>query len=193
MLAKESNSDSFDLTDHFLLAMPAMVDPNFNGTVVYVVEHNPKGAMGIVINRPMEMNLSGLFKKIDLTLQEQVLANAAVLLGGPVQNDRGFVLHSPVGEWSSSIKINATVALTSSRDVLEAVAAGTGPAQVTVALGYAGWGAGQIESEIAQNAWLSVKADPAVLFDNAIDARLQNAFKRLGIDPVLLSTTVGHA
>ncbi len=193
MLAKESISDSFDLTDHFLLAMPAMVDPNFSGTVVYVVEHNAKGAMGIVINRPMEMNLSGLFKKIDLALQEQVLAKAAVLLGGPVQNDRGFVLHSPVGEWSSSIKINATVALTSSRDVLEAVAAGTGPAQVAVALGYAGWGAGQIESEIAQNAWLSVKADPAVLFDDAIDARLQNAFKRLGIDPVLLSTTVGHA
>jgi putative transcriptional regulator len=193
MLAKESISDSFDLTDHFLLAMPAMVDPNFSGTVVYVVEHNPKGAMGIVINRPMEMNLSGLFKKIDLALQEQVLAKAAVLLGGPVQNDRGFVLHSPVGEWSSSIKINATVALTSSRDVLEAVAAGTGPTQVAVALGYAGWGAGQIESEIAQNAWLSVKADPAVLFDDAIDARLQNAFKRLGIDPVLLSTTVGHA
>ncbi len=186
-----------DLTDHFLIAMPAMADPNFAGTVIYIVEHSPKGAMGVVINRPIELTLGDLFDRIDLRLSDeqksQPFAADPVFLGGPVQNDRGFVLHRPHGQWTSSIKINSEIALTSSKDVLESVARGTGPQDVVVALGYAGWSAGQLEQEIAQNAWLTVKADQALIFEAEPEQRQQRAFALLGIDPRLLSFTAGHA
>ena len=182
-----------DLTDHLLLAMPLMTDPNFSGTVVYIVEHGDKGAMGLVINRTLELTVSDLFERIDLKCEQEPLANQPVLLGGPVHNDRGFVLHRPIGNWSSSIQINDAVALTSSRDVLESVAKGAGPQDVIVALGYAGWGAGQIEAEIAQNAWLTVRASDALIFDVAPKDRHAMAFRLLGVDPLLMSGTAGHA
>ena len=185
--------DSLDLTDHLLLAMPAMTDANFSGTVVYIVEHNEKGAMGLVINRQLELTVSDLFERIDLKCDAQPLADQPVLLGGPVHNDRGFVLHRPIGSWSSSIRINDSVALTSSRDVLESVARGAGPDDVIVALGYAGWGAGQIEAEIAQNAWLTVRASEAIIFDSQAKDRHAKAYQLLGFDPLLMASTAGHA
>jgi putative transcriptional regulator len=184
---------ALDLTDHFLIAMPAMTDPNFAGTLIYVVEHGKKGAMGVVVNRPIELTMSDLFDRIDLKLTDQPIASQAVLLGGPVQNDRGFVLHRPAGQWSSSVRVNEQVALTSSKDVLESVAKGEGPLDVVVALGYAGWGAGQLEDEIAQNAWLTVQGDAKILFESPASERQHLAFDLLGIDPNLMSSNAGHA
>ena len=184
---------SLNLTDHLLLAMPLMTDPNFSGTVIYIVEHSEKGAMGLVLNRTLELTVSDLFERIDLKCAQEPLANQPVLLGGPVHNDRGFVLHRPLGSWTSSIRINDAVALTSSRDVLESVAKGTGPQDVIVALGYAGWGAGQIEAEIAQNAWLTVRASDSLIFEVAPKDRHAMAFRLLGVDPLLMSGTAGHA
>jgi putative transcriptional regulator len=184
---------AMDLTDHFLIAMPAMTDPNFAGTLIYIVEHGKKGAMGVVVNRPIELTMSDLFDRIDLKLEHQPIASQVVLLGGPVQNDRGFVLHRPPGQWSSSIRVNDQVALTSSKDVLESVAKGEGPQDIVVALGYAGWGAGQLENEIAQNAWLTVPGDANILFESLPADRQSLAFDLLGIDPLLMSANAGHA
>jgi putative transcriptional regulator len=182
-----------DLTNHFLLAMPAMADPNFGGAVVFVAEHSAKGALGLVINRPMELDLQSLFERIDLKLEIAPLAKAPVFFGGPVQTDRGFVLHEPLGSWSSTVSIGDSIGLTSSKDVLEAVANGAGPQRLLVTLGYAGWGPGQLEDEIARNAWLTVEADPDLIFDVPVPERLNRAFGLLGVDPAFLSSAAGHA
>jgi putative transcriptional regulator len=182
-----------NLSNHFLLAMPGMVDPNFGGSVVFLAEHSPKGALGLVINRPMEIDLSTLFERIDLKLERAPLAGEPVLYGGPVQTDRGFVLHRPVGAWGSTVKVGGTVGLTSSKDVLEAVAQGGGPDHLLVTLGYSGWGPGQLEDEIARNAWLTAPADADVIFDTPVEQRLARAFGLLGIDPAFLSSAAGHA
>jgi putative transcriptional regulator len=182
-----------NLTNHFLLAMPAMADPNFGGAVVFIAEHSAKGALGLVINRPMELDLQALFERIDLKLEIGPLKATPVFFGGPVQTDRGFVLHEPRGEWSSTVSIGDSLGLTSSKDVLEAVAAGDGPERLLVTLGYAGWGPGQLEDEIARNAWLTVAADPAVIFDTPVAQRLLRAYRLLGIDPAFLSSAAGHA
>ncbi|HOA92683.1 MAG TPA: YqgE/AlgH family protein [Quisquiliibacterium sp.] len=182
-----------NLTNHFLLAMPGMADDNFGGTVVFVAEHGPKGALGLVINRPMELDLRTLFARIDLKLESGAFADLPVFFGGPVQSDRGFVLHQPLGAWSSTVTVGDDVGLTSSKDVLEAVAAGRGPDRMLVTLGYSGWGPGQLEDEIARNAWLTVPADPDVLFDVPVEQRVARAFGLLGIDPVFLSSAAGHA
>lgn len=181
-----------DLSNQFLMAMPGMVSGELAGTVIYLCEHSPKGALGLVINRPTDLSLAGLLEQIDLKLEIAPGRNAAVFFGGPVQTDRGFVLHSPAGEYSSSIKLGS-MALTTSRDVLEAVAGGHGPEQLFVTLGYAGWGAGQLENELAQNAWLSVAAQQDIIFDLPPQERYAAAFKLLGIDPVMLTGTAGHA
>jgi putative transcriptional regulator len=186
-------TDLVDLTNHFLLAMPSMADPNFGGAVVFVAEHSAKGALGLVINRPMELDLRSLFERIDLELEIAPLASSPVYFGGPVQTDRGFVLHQPLGMWSSTVSIDGRLGLTSSKDVLEAVASGAGPARMLVTLGYSGWGPGQLEDEIAHNAWLTVAADPEVIFDTPAEQRLQRAFALLGIDPAFLSSSAGHA
>jgi putative transcriptional regulator len=186
-------SNLTNLTNHFLLAMPSMADPNFGGAVVFVAEHSPKGALGLVINRPMELDLQSLFERIDLKLEIAPLAGSPVFFGGPVQTDRGFVLHQPLGAWSSTVSIDGRLGLTSSKDVLEAVAAGAGPSRMLVTLGYSGWGPGQLEDEIAHNAWLTVAADPDVIFDTPPEQRLQRAFALLGIDPAFLSSSAGHA
>jgi len=182
-----------NLTHHFLIAMPAMADPNFAHTLTYVCEHNKDGALGIVVNKPIDMTLSALFEQIKVPLADRALREAPVHFGGPVQIDRGFVLHRPLGNWQSTLAIGDGMGLTTSKDVLEAVGRGEGPSDVFVSLGYAGWEAGQLESELAQNAWLTVEADADVLFDVPPEQRLPAAMQLLGIDFSSLSEDVGHA
>lgn len=182
-----------NLTHHFLLAMPGLSDPNFVGSVVYIADHSERGAMGLVINRPMDMDLNGLLEHINLVSSHPPGGESPVLYGGPVQTDRGLVLHSPVGNWSSTMKITPELGLTSSKDILEAFAAGQGPEQIMVVLGYSGWGPGQLETEIAGNAWLTTPAEPDLLFDVPADDRLDRAFGLLGINPAFLSSEAGHA
>ena len=183
---------SIDLSNQFLMAMPGMVGGELAGTVIYICEHGPKGALGLVINRPTDLSLSSLLEKIDLKLEISPFESNPVFFGGPVQTDRGFVLHTPMGEYSSSIKLGA-LALTTSRDVLQEVAAGKGPDKVLVTLGYAGWGAGQLEHELAQNAWLNVLADTDIIFSTPPEQRYPAALKLLGIDPIMLTGAAGHA
>jgi putative transcriptional regulator len=186
-------NSSANFTDHFLIAMPGMVDPNFANTLTYVCEHSAEGALGIVVNKPIDMKLAALFEQIDVALADAGLRASPVHFGGPVQVDRGFVLHRPLGNWQSTLAVSDDIGLTTSKDVLEALARGEGPQDVFVSLGYAGWSAGQLEQEIAQNAWLTVAADPEVLFDTPAEARLPAAMKLLGIDFSRLSDDVGHA
>ena len=184
-------SDGY-LSNQFLIAMPGMVDPNFSQTVTLICEHGPKGALGIVINRALPMNLGDVFEQLGLSSNDLVLARQPVLRGGPVQTDRGFVLHRPLGNWQSTLAINDGLGLTTSKDVLEAAGRGEGPKDIFVSLGYAGWSAGQLEAELAQNAWLTVEADPDLLFDLPAEGRLPAAVRLLGIDISRLSDTAGH-
>jgi putative transcriptional regulator len=193
-----SDSDlSLNLADHFLIAMPSMLDPMFGGTVIYLCEHNANGALGIIVNKATDMTLDVLLERIEL--EEEIaprrasLAKKTVLFGGPVQVERGFVLHSPHGNFSSMMPVTDDIALTTSKDVLEAVAAGEGPGRLLVTLGCSGWSAGQLEQEIVNNGWLTVKADPAILFDLPIEERFVAAMKLLGIDPMMLAGSAGHA
>ncbi len=186
-------TDSLNLTAHFLIAMPAMADPRFANTLTYVCEHSKDGALGIVINRPIDMTLSSLFDQINVPLNNNPVGAAPVHFGGPVQIDRGFVLHRPLGNWQSTLAISDELGLTTSKDVLEAVARGEGPKDVFVSLGYAGWSAGQLEQELAQNAWLTVEANADVLFDVPPEQRLPAAMSLLGIDFARLSEGAGHA
>lgn len=188
---------SINLTHHFLIAMPGMADETFSGTVVYVWEHTDQGALGLVINRPIELKLANLFEKVDLTLGRDDLAEDPVYYGGPVQTERGFVLHDRLGEesgtYSSTLPIQGGLEMTTSRDVLEALSLGAGPRRVLVTLGYSGWGAGQVEDEISRNGWLTVDADTAVIFDTPVEERYGRALALLGIDPTALSPQAGHA
>ena len=181
-----------NLTHHFLIAMPAMADPHFAHTLTYVCEHSKDGALGIVVNKPIDMMLSTLFEQIDVPLADDTLRATRVHFGGPVQVDRGFVLHRPLGNWQSTLAINDNVGLTTSKDVLEAAGRGEGPKDIFGSLGYAGWSAGQLEMELAQNAWLTVEADPGVVFDLPPEGRLPAAVRLLGIDISRLSDTAGH-
>ena len=182
-----------DLTDHFLIAMPAMDDPYFSKSLIYIAEHNDQGALGIIVNRPINMTLATLFDKIDEPLKSAELANLPIFFGGPVQTDRGFVLHRPLGAWQSTLAVNSEIGLTSSRDVLQAVARDGEPHQIMISLGYSGWGAGQLEGELAQNAWLTVPAEPFILFDLPCEERLPSAMEMLGIDFIHLTGQAGHA
>lgn len=182
-----------NLANHFLIAMPSMVDPMFGGAVVYVCEHNPEGALGIVINKPTDFNIDDFFERIDLQLEARDNAMQPVVFGGPVQNDRGFVLHAASGDYSSTLEVSETISFTTSLDVLEAVAGGAGPKRLLISIGYSGWGAGQLENEVAQNCWLTVVAEPAILFDIPLADRYVAAIKLLGIDPMMLNAEAGHA
>jgi len=180
------------LSNHFLVAMPDLADPNFFHTVTLICEHNDQGALGIVVNRPSELILADIFEQLELDSGSQSLRETTVFQGGPVQTDRGFVLHD--GQpWDSTLAISRQLLLTTSRDVLAALAAGDGPTNWLLALGYAGWSAGQLEQEMAANAWLSVPADPDVLFATAVEDRYQAAATLLGVDLTLLSNAPGHA
>src|SRR5207253_2729600 len=182
-----------NFTNHFLIAMPGMTDPNFAHALTFICEHNEDGALGIVVNKPTDMTLSALFEQIEVPLADADLGQSPVHFGGPVQVDRGFVLHRPLGNWQSTLAISDELGLTTSKDVLEADGRGEGPREVFISLGYAGWGAGQLEQEIAQNAWLTVEADADLVFGVPAEARLPAAMQLLGIDFSRLSDDVGHA
>lgn len=174
-----------------------MLDPIFGGTVVYICEHNADGALGVIINKPTDMTMDVLFERIELNLEivpgRPVIGDKPVLFGGPVQVERGFVLHAPHGAYSSMMKVTDEIALTTSKDVLETVAAGNGPQRLLVTLGCSGWSAGQLEEEIVRNGWLTVRADPAIIFDLPLEERFAAAMKLLGIDPATLAGVAGHA
>lgn len=185
-----------NLSNHFLIAMPSIQDPVFGGTVVYVCEHNENGVLGVVINKPTGMTMQVLFERIDLKLSaglDTPLVNKPIMFGGPVQDDRGFVLHTPGAPYSSSLMVSADIAFTASIDVLEAVANGEGPERLLVSIGYSGWSPGQLEEEIGRNGWLTVGADAAILFDLPVEQRYLAAMKLLGIDPMMLTSEAGHA
>lgn len=182
-----------NLTQHFLIAMPAMVDPNFARSLTFICEHNDQGALGVVVNRPIDMNLHALLEQISISPENDSFKTVPVHYGGPVQVDRGFVLHKPVGNWQSTLAVGGEIGLTTSKDILQAVARGEGPGEMLVTLGYAGWAPGQLEHELAQNAWLTVAAQPEVMFDLAADKRLSAAMSLLGVDYAKLSEVAGHA
>lgn len=181
------------LTNHFLIAMPGLKDPNFSRTVTYVCEHTEQGAMGIVINRPMDIKLGEVLDQLDIEPAVLGVADTQVFLGGPVQTDRGFVIHSGPEEFDSTLRVASDIHVTTSKDVLEAIAGGEGPARRLVALGYAGWGGGQLEEELSANAWLSGPADADIIFSRPPGERWLAAAQLLGIDLNLLSGEAGHA
>jgi putative transcriptional regulator len=190
--------DRINLTNQFLIAMPGMGDPTFAGSVVYMCEHTEKGALGLVINKPVDIKLKNLFEKVELSLTREDIADSPVYFGGPVQTERGFVLHERLTEdgspYSSTLSIaGGPLDMTTSKDVLEALAEGAGPKKLLVTLGYSGWGAGQLEEEIGRNGWLTVDADPQIIFDTPIDQRYDRAVSLLGFDPHMLSQEAGHA
>jgi putative transcriptional regulator len=182
-----------NLTNHFLIAMPAMADPYFAKTLTFICEDNDQRALGLVINRPIDLTLQALFEQVDLELNEPSLINLPVHFGGPVQMDRGFVLHQPIGDWQSTLSVEGEIGLTTSRDILDALGTGRGPERVLVTLGYAGWAPGQLEHEIGQNGWLTVRARPSVMFELPAEERLPAAMEMLGIDFASLSDQAGHA
>ena len=223
-----ADSASINLTHHFLIAMPGLEDAAFAKSVVYVCEHSERGALGLVINKPSDLSMEGLFDKVDLPLHRQDLMTAPVLQGGPVHTERGFVLHdamvidaqppeasdeagqedvteaaqeaaalSAVSDkesvYASTMTIPGGLEMTTSKDVLEALSMGAGPKRVLISLGYSAWGEGQLESELAENSWLTVGADMDVIFDTPVDQRYERAMKLLGLESWMLSSDVGHS
>ena len=215
-----ADSASINLTHHFLIAMPSLEDELFAKSVVYVCEHSERGAMGLVINKPSELSMEGLFDKVDLPLHRQDLMTAPVLQGGPVHTERGFVLHDAMvidvsaatdtseaaqesaalmavsdkeSVYASTMTIPGGLEMTTSKDVLEALSMGAGPKRVLISLGYSAWGEGQLESELAENSWLTVGADMAIIFDTPVDQRYERAMKLLGLESWMLSSDVGHS
>ena len=181
------------LSNHFLIAMPALSDPNFHHTTTLICEHNADGALGLVINRPIDLQLGDILEHMGIDPGSSEIAALPIYMGGPVQNDRGFVLHEPLGSWEATLKVTETTGITSSRDILEAIARGEGPARSFITLGYAGWGAGQLEQELAANAWLSGPASTRIVFDTPCEERWEAAAALLGIDLKLISGDAGHA
>lgn len=191
------SSEGINFTNQFLIAMPGMADEQFSGSVVYLCEHSDKGALGLVINKPTDITLEGLFDKVELSLERPDLLAQPVYYGGPVQTERGFVLHdAPAHDgmaFMSTLQVPGGLAMTTSKDVLEAISKGDGPKRVLVTLGYSGWSAGQLEEEIGRNGWLTVEATPEVIFDTPVAQRYERALGLLGFDPRMLSQEVGHA
>ncbi|KQU75205.1 MULTISPECIES: YqgE/AlgH family protein [unclassified Rhizobacter] len=191
---------TINLTNQFLIAMPGMADDTFAGAVIYLCEHTEKGALGLVINKPIDIKLKNLFEKVELTLDRADLADVPVYFGGPVQTERGFVLHERLGgeageggHYNSSLQIPGGLEMTTSKDVLEALSHGAGPKKILVTLGYSGWSAGQLEEEIGRNGWINVSAEPGIIFDTPVEQRYDKALSLLGIDPRMLSQEAGHA
>jgi putative transcriptional regulator len=196
------DSAPINLTNHFLIAMPGLDDAIFSKSVVYVCEHSPRGALGLVINKPAELKMEALFGKIDLPLKRPDLTQAPVFQGGPVQTDRGFVLHEPIfaerekpeqSLYASTMSIPGGLEMTTSKDVLEALSNGSGPRRVLLSLGYSAWGEGQLETELGENSWLTVSADQSVIFDTPAEERYDKALALLGLQAWMISNQVGHA
>ncbi|TFZ01071.1 YqgE/AlgH family protein [Ramlibacter rhizophilus] len=197
-----AGADPINLTHHFLIAMPGMEDERFARSVVYLCEHSARGALGIVINKPSDISLRHLFEKVELPLGREDLMAEPVFQGGPIATERGFVLHEPVfandkpsdeSVYASTMTIPGGLEMTTSKDVLEAMATGAGPRKVLVSLGYSQWGEGQLESELAENSWLTVGADAAVIFDTPVEQRYDKALLLLGLQSWMLSPDAGHA
>lgn len=193
-------SASVDFTNQFLIAMPSLREGAFAGTVIYLCEHSEKGALGLVINKPIDITLKNLFEKVELTLDRADIADTPVYFGGPVQTERGFVLHEALGDetdegghYSSSLRIPGGLEMTTSKDVLEALSHGAGPKKLLVTLGYSGWGAGQLEDEMSRNGWINVSAERGIIFDTPVEQRYEKALSLLGIDANMLSQQAGHA
>jgi putative transcriptional regulator len=196
------DSAPINLTNHFLIAMPGLADETFAKSVVYLCEHSERGALGLMINKPTDIKLQGLFDKVELPLGRADLKDAPVFHGGPVQTERGFVLHEALQEettekpepvYASTMMIPGGLEMTTSRDVLEALSTGAGPSRVLVSLGYSAWAQGQLESEIGENSWLIVHADPSVIFETPVDQRYDKALALLGLQAWMLSPDAGHA
>ena len=185
--------NSINLTNHFLIAMPGMADPYFSRTLTLICEHSERGAIGLVVNKPIEVTLGSLFEQVNIALHDEALALQAVHFGGPVMVDRGFVLHQPLGDWNSTLKIDDDTGLTTSKDILDAMAKGDGPSRALVTLGYAGWAPGQLEDEIKRNGWLTVEAKASMIFDLPAEARVTAAMGLLGLNYGNLSDVAGHA
>lgn len=197
-----SDSAPINLTHHFLIAMPGLEDESFARSVVYLCEHSERGALGLIINKPTDITLKGLFDKVDLSLRREDLSREPVFQGGPVQTERGFVLHEPMladkteadeSVYASTMTIPGGLEMTTSKDVLEALSTGAGPRRVLITLGYSSWGEGQLESELAENAWLTVAADLSVIFDTPVSERYDRALSLLGLKAWMLSPEAGHA
>ncbi len=181
------------LTNQFLIAMPSMEDHNFEGTVTYICEHNEDGAMGIIINRPMQLSLGDILEQMSIHSKLPEISNLPIFNGGPVSQEQGFILHKLSDtKWQSTLPTSSTLALTTSKDILQDIAVGNGPSQHIVSLGYAGWEAGQLEKEIQSNHWLNVPADDAIIFEQPSQNRYQAAVAKLGFDLTLLSREAGH-
>ena len=189
----KTNFTGDKLTGHFLIAMPSLNDGFFNQAVTYICEHDENGCFGIIINQETGITLKQILSEMKIEANENCDANKSVFIGGPVEQGRGFILHRPTGQWQSSLKVNDNVALTTSRDILQALANDEGPADSIVALGYAGWAAGQLEDEIASNTWLSCPADEQIIFNTPTEERWKAAAKLIGVDLSLLSNDAGHA
>lgn len=187
-----------NLTHHFLIAMPGMKDQTFAKSVVYMCEHSERGALGLMINKPSDINVKGLFDKVELPLRREDLMDTPVFQGGPVQTERGFVLHESMmpgleSVYASTMSIPGGLEMTTSKDVLEALSTGAGPQKVFVSLGYSAWGEGQLESELLDNSWLTVAADLKVIFDTPVEQRYDQALLLLGLESWTLSPVAGHA
>ncbi len=189
---KISDNKSNSLRDHFLIAMPSLTDSMFTHSVTYLCDHNEHGAMGIIINQPMEITLDEVFEQLSLD-QTPESSRAPVLAGGPVNVQRGFVLHRHDSNWQSTLHVTDEISLTASKDIMDALSKGKGPDKAQFALGYAGWGPGQLEEEISENSWLTIPADTGTMFDIPVEERWAAASKRIGVDLNLISTTAGHA
>jgi putative transcriptional regulator len=191
------SSGGINLTNQFLIAMPGISGDTFAGAVIYLCEHTDKGALGLVINKPIDIKLKNLFEKVELSLDRVDLAESPVYYGGPVQTERGFVLHEQIDDdgsrFNSSLRIPGGLEMTTSKDVLEALSSGTGPTKILVTLGYSGWGAGQLEEEMGRNSWINVEAQPEIIFNTPVEQRYDKALSLLGIDPAMLSADAGHA
>ncbi|WPB57524.1 YqgE/AlgH family protein [Xylophilus sp. GOD-11R] len=197
-----ADSAPINLTHHFLIAMPGLEDAPFDRSVIYLCEHSAKGALGLIINKPSDINLKKLFAKVDLSLSRSDLSETPVFNGGPVQTERGFVLHDAVDAigvaadesvYASTMTIPGGLEMTTSKDVLEAISTGAGPKRVLVTLGYSSWGEGQLESELAENSWLTVGADTSVIFDTPVEKRYDVALKLLGLESWMISPSAGRA
>ncbi len=191
------SSGGVNFTNQFLIAMPGIGGDTFAGAVIYLCEHTDKGALGLVINKPIDIKLKNLFEKVELSLDRVDLAESPVYYGGPVQTERGFVLHEQIDadstRFNSSLRIPGGLEMTTSKDVLEALSTGTGPTKILVTLGYSGWGAGQLEEEMGRNSWINVEAQPEIIFNTPVEQRYDKALSLLGIDPAMLSADAGHA
>jgi len=191
-------TDPINFTHHFLIAMPGLQDQTFAKSVIYMCEHSERGALGLVINKPSDINLKKLFEKVELPLHREDLTQLPVFQGGPVQTERGFVLHESVmpgneSVYASTMTIPGGLEMTTSKDVLEALSTGYGPRKVFISLGYSSWGQGQLESEISDNSWLTVGADPTVIFDTPVEQRYDKALMLLGLQSWMLSPEAGHS